>query len=193
MKKYIADLHFGHEKIIQIDRRPFTTIGEMDEKMIKYWNQSVDKKDEIYILGDFAYRNEHDYSWYLERLKGKKHLIIGNHDYRILKDQKAQAYFESIHHMKSVKDNNREIVLFHYPILEWKGYYQGSLHLFGHIHEFSHVIYDHICHQPNMYNVGASIIDYRPASLGEIMIYNMQYKARLKQEITEKKRRMGPR
>ena len=35
MKKYIADLHFGHEKVIGFDNRPFPTVAEMDAEMIK--------------------------------------------------------------------------------------------------------------------------------------------------------------
>ncbi|RRD93266.1 hydrolase [Clostridiales bacterium COT073_COT-073] len=186
MKKYIADLHFGHEKVIEFDGRPFQSTKEMDEELIKRWNQSVNKKDEVYILGDFAYRSEHDFSWYLSQLKGKKHLILGNHDYRILKDEKAQTYFESIHHMISVKDDNREVILFHYPMLEWKGYFRGSLHVFGHIHQSSHASYIHICQQPNMLNAGASVIDYQPASLQELIHYNIRYKQRLKEAITKK-------
>lgn len=186
MKKYIADLHFGHEKVIGFDNRPFTSVAEMDAEMIKRWNESANKRDEIYIVGDFAYRSDHEYSWYLSKLNGKKHLIIGNHDYRILKDEKAQSYFESIHHMISVKDDNREVILFHYPILEWKGYFRGSLHIFGHIHEASHRMYDYICNQPNMLNAGASIIDYRPATLQELIHYNLRYKEKLKEEIAKK-------
>ena len=186
MKKYIADLHFGHEKVIGFDNRPFPTVAEMDAEMIKRWNSSVNRRDEVYILGDFAYRSDHDFSWYLSKLNGKKHLIIGNHDYRILKDEKAQSYFETIHHMVSVKDDNREIILFHYPILEWKGYFRGSMHIFGHIHESSHAMYSYICSQPNMLNAGASIIDYRPATLQELIHYNIRYKERLAESIAKK-------
>lgn len=185
MKKYIADLHFGHEKVIGFDGRPFASVKEMDEELIKRWNQVVSKKDEVYILGDFAYRSDHEYSWYLSRLQGVKHLVIGNHDYKILKDEKAQSYFTSIHHILNVKDENREVILCHYPMLEWKGYYRGSLHVFGHIHESKQPIYAHICKEPNMLNAGASIINYQPASLQELIHYNILYKERLAEALAE--------
>ena len=186
MKKYIADLHFGHEKVIAFDGRPFENAAQMDEEMIRRWNQAVEKKDEVYILGDFAYRSEHDYVWYLSRLNGKKHLILGNHDYRILKDEAAQSYFQSIHHMLSVRDENRELILCHYPLLEWRGYFRGSLHIFGHIHEACHAMYEHICRQPNMLNAGASVIGYQPATLPELIQYNIRYKSRLAAILAEK-------
>lgn len=179
MKKYIADLHFGHEKVIEFDKRPFQSVNQMDEELIKLWNESVANRDDIYIVGDFMFRSDKDYSWYLSRLKGRKHLIIGNHDYKLLKDSKAQSYFESIHHMMSVKDDNREVILCHYPMLEWRGYFRGSLHVFGHIHEATHSFYQYICTQPNMLNAGASIINYRPASLQELIHYNIRYKEKL--------------
>ena len=41
MKKYIADLHFGHEKVIAFDGRPFENAAQMDEEMIRRWNKAV--------------------------------------------------------------------------------------------------------------------------------------------------------
>lgn len=186
MKRYIADLHFGHENVIAFDGRPFENAAQMDAEMIRRWNYVVDSKDEVYILGDFMYRSDHDYAWYLSRLKGKKYMVLGNHDYPLLKDEAAQSYFEAIHHMLSVRDDNRELILCHYPLLEWRGYFRGSLHIFGHIHNSCHAMYEHICRQPNMLNAGASVIDYQPVTLPELMQYNTGYKSRLAAALTEK-------
>ncbi len=191
MRKYISDLHFGHEKVIGFDGRPFENTAQMDEEMIKRWNQAVARKDEVYIIGDFAYRSEHDYSWYLSRLNGIKHLVLGNHDYRLLKDKAAQSYFQSIHHMITLKEDGREIVLCHYPLLEWRGYFRGSIHIFGHIHEACHEMYAYICEQPAMLNAGASIVNYQPATLPELIQYNIGYKQRLKNALAEKRRLGG--
>lgn len=186
MKRFIADLHFGHEKVIAFDNRPFETVEQMDAELIKRWNQTVQKSDDIYIVGDLMFRSDKEYSWYLQQLRGRKHLILGNHDYKILKDEKAQSYFESIHHIISLREDGREIILCHYPMLEWRGYFRGSLHIFGHIHEASHEIYRYICQQPNMLNAGASIVDYRPATVKELIHYNIAYKERLRRRIEEK-------
>ena len=40
----------------------------------------VTDKDQVYILGDFAFKNEIPVSEYTKRLKGHLHLIRGNHD-----------------------------------------------------------------------------------------------------------------
>lgn len=40
---FTADMHFGHENVISFDRRPFETVEEMDEKLIRRWNAKVGK------------------------------------------------------------------------------------------------------------------------------------------------------
>ena len=55
MNYFISDLHFGHLNIIRLDNRPFTTLEEMDNKLIENWNNTVTRDDTIYILGDFSW------------------------------------------------------------------------------------------------------------------------------------------
>lgn len=54
---YTSDLHFGHKNIIQLTSRPFSSVEEMDEVLIKNWNSKVTKNDLVYILGDFTWYN----------------------------------------------------------------------------------------------------------------------------------------
>lgn len=53
---FTSDLHFGHSNIVRMCDRPFATIEEMDEQLIRNWNRKVHKCDTVYILGDFIFR-----------------------------------------------------------------------------------------------------------------------------------------
>lgn len=74
---YIADTHFGHEAVIRMCNRPFSSIDEMDAALITNWNSVVSSEDEVFILGDLIFKSKHTPHHYLDQLKGKKHLILG--------------------------------------------------------------------------------------------------------------------
>ena len=76
----ISDTHFGHENIIKYCNRPFTSVEEMDNRMIKNWNETVSNKDTIIHLGDFGLGNKEYIKSIIGKLNGKKILIMGNHD-----------------------------------------------------------------------------------------------------------------
>ena len=76
----IADPHFGHRNIIDYEKRPFRSVAEMDEAMIRNWNNVVSKNDKVFLLGDFAFANSEKTKWYIGRLNGLKMLVLGNHD-----------------------------------------------------------------------------------------------------------------
>ena len=85
MNFYIADMHLGHKNVLKFDNRPFESVTEMDMVLLENWNRRVSHDDDVYILGDMCYHSEHSPAWYLKQLKGKKHVIQGNHDGVILK------------------------------------------------------------------------------------------------------------
>ena len=76
----ISDTHFGHEAIIRYCNRPFTSVEEMDQTMIKRWNETISNKDVVIHLGDFALCGKDKTREIIQKLNGKKILIMGNHD-----------------------------------------------------------------------------------------------------------------
>ncbi|MBQ8637028.1 MAG: metallophosphoesterase [Clostridia bacterium] len=76
---FTSDTHFGHYNIIRLCNRPFADADEMNEYMLYRWNEKVNENDTIYIIGDLFFKCKNPQN-ILSQLKGKKHLIIGNHD-----------------------------------------------------------------------------------------------------------------
>lgn len=182
MDYYTSDLHLGHENILK-HRPMFETIEEMNEVLIDNWNKKVKNDDIIYIVGDFSFRSKTPVEDFLERLKGKKHLILGNHDSCWLKKSKYETlsqYFESICHMNVFnisKKKKIQATLCHYPMLEWnESRYASnvvSYLIHGHIHNNKDDVYDYIKeHQPTALNCGVDVNNFEPVTLEELIENN---------------------
>ena len=128
---YIADMHFGHTNVLRFDNRPFPDTAQMDDTLIQNWNERVTSEDTVYVLGDAFWKNEENSMRIMERLQGHKHLIQGNHD-RV--KGKLRPYWESIEQYAEVNDENRLVILSHYPILFYKNQHYGAVMLYGHVH-----------------------------------------------------------
>ncbi len=176
---YISDLHFGHKNAIIFDKRPFATVEEMDNALIERWNARVQAEDHVYIVGDFAFRNTNPAQWYLEQLAGHKHLIIGNHDIKTLKNETAMQCFESVEQMAIIKDGDQQVVLCHYPIAEWYGAHRGTVLVYGHIHGSTNDAYHFMKTHTAALNAAACINGYTPATLAELAINNAHFQKRV--------------
>ena len=77
---FSSDHHFYHANIIKLCNRPFSSVVEMNETMVRRWNETVSPDDTVYYLGDFslAFRPVELFTY---RLNGNKFLIPGNHDF----------------------------------------------------------------------------------------------------------------
>lgn len=168
MKYYISDLHFGHKSIITMCNRPFTDIDLMEQMLIDNWNTTIVNNDEVYFLGDFAYKcNQNKAIEILKKLNGRKYFIRGNHDkIAWLNKVKELGLIENWSDYKEINDNNRMVILCHYPLHSWNGMYRGSYHLYGHVHQNT---VENLEWQKNRYNVSCEVLDYTPKTLDEII------------------------
>jgi calcineurin-like phosphoesterase family protein len=154
---------------MRLCKRPYKTVEEMNGDLIKRWNIKVGPNDDVYILGDMFFKHQdiQQVKDVLNKLNGKKHLIRGNHD-KFLNSINWKEYFEEVVHYKEISDDNRMVILFHYPIEEWNGYYRNSYMLYGHVHENMKDIKKH----PRKFNVGVDVNDFEPKTLDELIEAN---------------------
>jgi calcineurin-like phosphoesterase family protein len=133
---FISDTHFGHRNILSfkdekgnLTRPGFSSVEEMDEFIIKKWNDTVYPKDRIYHLGDVVINRR--YLKILERLQGRKVLIKGNHDLFKLKDY--TPYFDDIRSYKMYPKHG--IVCSHIPVhpAQLTNRFKANVH--GHLHQ----------------------------------------------------------
>lgn len=178
---YIADCHFGHNAVIRFNNRPFETVEEMDNTMLNNWRSIVRPDDEVYIVGDLIFRAKNPPEYYLDKLTGRKHLILGNHD-KWSKHVDLDKYFESVSQIKEISDAGRHIVLCHYPMVEWPRSRQNSVLVFGHIHnKVEGDAFDYYLKHENMLNAGVDINHYCPVTFRQLVENNKYFRESNKQ------------
>lgn len=169
---YTADLHLGHENILRLCDRPFKDVHEMNEKITANWNSVVTSRDEVYIVGDVLFKSAPELIALLEGLNGTKHLIVGNHDKKGLKNESFCSQFETISEYKRIIDNGRRVVLCHYPIVEWDGFFRGAFHVYGHIHNSSNIANKIMAEIKNAFNAGVDVNGFFPKTLNQLIAEN---------------------
>ena len=179
---FTSDLHFGHENVIRFDNRPFNTVEEMDEEMIKRWNAKVGKGDIVYVLGDFIWRAAtNEAVSIIRRLNGQIILVKGNHD-RFLHNAAAKKALAGIKDYDDIcvtleDGTTRRCILSHYFIPFYNGHRYQAIHLHGHSHFTEESVEEvRITTELNekgydlkIYNVGCMYWNYTPVTLDEIL------------------------
>lgn len=184
MNYYISDLHFDHENILRFDNRPFETVEEMEEEIIKRWNARVTPQDTVYVLGDFCWRTASEWVRITQKLKGRKVLIRGNHDPKKV-DGKLRKLFEDVKDYKEIIDNGRFVCMSHFPILLYNHAVDPNAYMLcGHVHmthendwleKWRHELRTTDTGRGrnwgNIINVGAMLpyMDYTPRTLDELI------------------------
>lgn len=145
MKTWVgSDLHLGHTNIMKfcpVTRAHYNNdVTYMNEQMVLEWNHFVQDDDLVYILGDVAFLPAQKAVQYLKRMKGRKILIKGNHDRKLVNDSDFCSCFESMHDYLDITHNGVKIVMCHYPIFDHDGAGRGSIMLHGHRHGNPHNI-----------------------------------------------------
>lgn len=135
---FTADHHFGHANIIKFSERPFESIEEMNNELIKRWNEKIRNDETVYHLGDVSLGKPDFTKEILDQLNGKIHLIKGNHEYSALCVPDRFEWIKDYHELY-VEDEDanlgkQKITLLHYAMRTWNGSHHGTWQLYGHSH-----------------------------------------------------------
>lgn len=157
---FTSDTHFGHARIIGLAHRPFSSVREMDEALIRAWNERVQLNDVVWHIGDFSFEQDAGrIDEIFSRLNGEKHLIVGNHD----EDNEATMTlpWASTSVLAAPKIDGEYVALCHYPMKTWPKARKGAIHLHGHMH-------GRLKGSARSLDVGVDAWGFKPASLAEI-------------------------
>ena len=150
----------------------------MNEKLIENWRSTVTPDDTVYVLGDVIYRNSRAPAYDLNPLPGKKHLILGNHDTKWMRQCDPTAFFETISKLEFVNEGDRQLTLCHYPMMSWPGSNRQGHMVFGHIHNNTDGgFWPLIACSTLMLNACVEVNDYRPVTFEQLKKNNVSHKA----------------
>lgn len=131
---FTADTHFFHRNILKYCDRSYRDMYAMNQDIVSRWNAKVAKGDRVYHLGDVSFGGLAETFRVLAELNGEICLIIGNHDDELIADPYLRERFTWIKHYHEERIEGRDVVMFHYPIAQWRNAQRGSWHLYGHTH-----------------------------------------------------------
>ena len=172
---YVSDTHFKDQKIFDKCKRPFAFLDEMEDTIITKWNKKVEEDDIVYVLGDIGKDDDPSIIDIFNKLKGHKHLIVGNHDHDLLEDIKKSNVFESIKFIDLIMDGNYKVCVCHYPLMDWIEFNRDGLLVYGHIHNktekngYAYKLMKDYYKNLKAYNAGVDVKDFEPRTLIELM------------------------
>lgn len=157
---FTSDTHFGSQRTLELSRRPFASVREMDWAMVAKWNATVGPNDTVYHLGDFG-----DFSMLEHLIFGKLYLVPGNYD--TLDDvERIERNYKNV---TAVPDysyiliKNTTFHMIHEP--ECGTTDPDNFYLYGHIHGLQKI-------KRNGLNVGVDCHNFAPVSEETILFYH---------------------
>ena len=180
---FTSDTHFSHFNIIRYCERPYKDTDEMDEDLIRRWNERVGKNDIVFHLGDFGMVNQKKLEEIVGRLNGRIYFVRGNHD----RPWNTDGIFEIVRDRMTVNIDGYVVVMSHYPLLCHGGEMldgRRMIQLYGHIHSRKSMSLSDKLRITgtawNQYDVGVDNNDYTPVAFDEIVEKITQRRAKEK-------------
>lgn len=152
-----SDLHFNHSGVLKMSRGQFKTIEEHNDFIIERFNSVVGPDDLVYILGDLGFTPLEKLKPLVNRLNGRKVLILGNHDKGNVDEYRNMGFIDVYNRPVYY---SKHIILSHEPVREaLNNPYVFNVH--GHLHGSKLDL-------PNYINVNVEETDYLPVSLNAL-------------------------
>jgi calcineurin-like phosphoesterase family protein len=159
--------YLGHANIIRYCNRPFKDVDEMNETIIKNFNEVVREDDVVYHNGDFCFKNTpggkagegvvgvkaYDY---IKRLNGRWVFLKGNHD----KNNSLKTKLKSC----VIEFANKSMYMTHKPQDANPDF---EINLVGHVHDVW--LIKRLNEKSVMYNVGVDVHNFRPVPLDKVI------------------------
>ena len=166
-----SDTHFGHTGVCRFmgpdgvtKLRPWDNADEMDDEMVRRWNDRVRPNDKVYHLGDVVINRKALKT--LWRLNGDKVLIKGNHD--IFRLEEYTPFFRDVRGYHVMNG----MILSHIPLhVSSLGRFGVNIH--GHLHAHRVMFYDTMTHKeevdPRYFCVSVEHTDYTPILFEDVV------------------------
>jgi calcineurin-like phosphoesterase family protein len=170
---FTADWHLDDMEVISLNRRPFSSIEEMNNTLISNCNKVAGEDDQIIHLGDFCIygkKNGIDNSKtnpvnYIKQINGTFINVKGNHD----DNNKVKSLCDSLR--TSLGKKFLSVSCSHYPSYDLRSnVIAGDVHLCGHVHRKFKYMIDSVNQVLNI-NVGVDVWGYTPVSEDKLIEY----------------------
>lgn len=161
---FVADTHFGQERTLQLSKRPFRSVADMNRELVENWNIYVSERDAVYYLGDFGDPE------IISRLNCSQFwLIAGNYDTpevleELRKDPRVRVILPDKPPLTVIPPDDvglPQLKLIHEPE---KADDPDAFYLFGHIHKLQMV-------KQNGLNVGVDCHHFHPIGYKTVKFY----------------------
>lgn len=163
-----SDTHFCHDREFVYKPRGFSTVYEMNDEIVRRWNEAVAPDDDVYHLGDVMLNDDDQGLKLLKSLKGNIHIVLGNHD-----TEKRIKLYETCWNVVEIelairlKYKGYHFFLTHFPCMtgniEKESLKQCTCNFFGHTHQDTNFYNDY----PFMYHVGLDSHSCYPISIDD--------------------------
>jgi calcineurin-like phosphoesterase family protein len=110
---FYSDPHFYHENVISYSKRPFASADQMNEELIRLYNERIGKSDVVLWLGDCFFCSAEKGARILIRLNGVKVLVRGNHDRPAA--AMARMGFAVVADQLTLSISGKKVLASHYP------------------------------------------------------------------------------